>query len=220
MTRPNPWGENWHNENYSSAEMDQLFDQIFGPKCTFMGFLPAGKRKWVKKRTDGVMEVIKLHSARGYMYYGFFGLSFPWIPHGNWKQVCWHKTPKSAEVDLRYQPPNERDWAIPKGRTVAAERATLVSTEICEKCEPWFAKMKDQRNILAELEQKRLSRDFYSFVQDLTVYCFWQARIGKWNGFEEKIETQLKSYFGQNGFPELKQLLEQETLRSKPQSEI
>src|SRR5207249_8007698 len=64
MTRPSPWGENWHNENYSSAEMEGLLNQVFAPKCIFMGFSPAGKRKWVKTRQGGTMEVIYLHSDR------------------------------------------------------------------------------------------------------------------------------------------------------------
>ena len=141
MTRPNPWGENWHNENYSSAEMEGLLNQVFAPKCIFMGFSPAGKRKWVKTRQGGTMEVIYLHSGRGFQYFASFGLSFPWIPHGNWKKVCWHKTPKSALIDLGYEPRDSFVWMIPKGRTVASEPANLVSTEICEACEPWFAKM-------------------------------------------------------------------------------
>lgn len=215
MTRPNPWGENWHNENYSSAEMDTLLGQIFGPKCIFMGFLPAGKRKWVKKRSDGTMEVINIHSDRGFMFYASFGLSFPWIPHGNWKRVCRHKTPKLAVLDLWYEPPSKVDWAIPKGRTVAAEKAKAVSTEVCEACEPWFAKMADEQNILSELERRRVSRDFYNYVQGLTVYLFWQARIGKWQGFDATAEEQLKSYFGEDGLPELRQLLEAEAARAR-----
>jgi len=46
------------------------------------------------------MEVIYLHSDRGFQYFPSFGLSFPWIPHGNWKKVCWHKTPKSAVIEV------------------------------------------------------------------------------------------------------------------------
>ena len=161
------------------------------------------------------MEVIYLHSDRGFQYFASFGLSFPWIPHGNWKKVCWHKTPKSAVIDLGYEPRDSFVWMIPKGRTVASERANLVSTEICEACEPWFAKMADQRRLLLELERRRASPYFYHFVQGLTVDLFWQARFGTWQGFDAKSEGQMKSYFGEEGFPKLKQLLEQEAARAK-----
>jgi hypothetical protein len=212
MTRPNPWGENWNNEFYSSAEMDMLLAQIFGPKCAFMGFLPAGKRKWVKSRADGTMELINLHFDRG-LVFANFGLSFPWIPHGNWKQVCWHKTAKSSVLDLWYEHADIYAWSIPKGRMVAEERAKIVSTEICEACEPWFIKLTSEQNILQELERRRSSANFYSFVQGLTVYLFWQARIGKWGGLDAKSEQQMKSYFGEDGFPEFKKLLDGEVAR-------
>ncbi len=215
MTRPNPWGENWHNKNYSSAEMETLLNQIFGPKCIFMGFSPAGKRKWVKTRRDRTMEVIYLHSDRGFQYCPSFGLSFPWIPHGNWKKVCWHRTPKSAVIDLGYERRDSFVWMIPKGRTVASERANLVSTEICEMSEPWFVKMADQRSLLQELERRRASPYFYHFVQGLTVDLFWQARSGTWQGFDARSEGQMRSYFGEEGFPELKRLLEQEGTRAR-----
>jgi hypothetical protein len=68
--------------------------------------------------------------------------------------------------------------------------------------------MLDEKRILEELECRRSSRDFYCYVQELTVYLFWQARIGKWQGLDSIAEEQLKKYFGGDGFPELKQLLE------------
>ena len=205
----NPSSLGWNNETYSSAEMDQLIERIFGPKCLFMGFSAAGNRKWVKVRQDGTMEVIHVHSDRGFQYYPIFGLSFPWIPHGNWKKICWHRTPKSAVLDLRYQLPDSFAWAIKRGRIEAAERAKIVSARLCEVCEPWFSKMLNEKNVLEELESRRASREFYSYVQVLTVYLFWQARTGKWEGLDSVAEDQLTSYFGE-GFPELKQLLEKE----------
>jgi len=159
------------------------------------------------------MEVINLHSDRGYIFYASFGLSFPWIPHGNWKGVCWHRTPKSAVIDIGFESPTKVDWSIAKGRTVAAERAQIVSTEVCEACEPWFLKMADEQSLLEELNRRRASPTFYAFVQGLTVDLFWQARMGKWQGFDEMAEAQLKSYFGEEGFTELRRLLDQEAVR-------
>lgn len=214
MAQPNPWGENWHNENYSSAEMDQLLGKIFGAKLTFMGFLPAGDRKWVKKRNDDAMEVISLHSDRGFIFYANFGLSFPWIPHGNFKTVCWHRTPKSALIDLRYERPTGVDWSLPKGRTVAAERAQIVSAEICETCGPWFSKMLNQDRLLEELKRLRTRPGFINYVQCLTVDLFWRARVEKRCDLAPPVEAQLRSYFGEDGFLKVKCLLEQAETRS------
>lgn len=154
------------------------------------------------------MEVAKLLSGLGFNV--TFGLSFPWIPHGNLKKVCWHRTPKSSEIDLWYETKDRTAWEIPKSRTAAAEKAAHVSTLVCETCESWFARMADKQSILDELEIRRASRDFYNYVQGLTVYLFWRARIGKWNGLDTMAEDQLKKYFGEEGFPERKQLLENE----------
>ena len=213
MARSNPWGENWRNENCSSAEMDTLLAQVFGPKCAFMGFEPAGKRKWVRTRKDGVMEVIALHSDRRFIFYAGFGLSFPWIPHGDWKQVRWHRTPRSAVIDLGHESAGKVDWSMPKGRTLASDRAKVVSTELCESCEPWFAAMGDERRVLEELERLRNAPYFYEFVQQLTVYLFWQARARGHQEIDAGSERQLRSYVGDAGFLEVKYMVEKEATR-------
>lgn len=192
--------------------MDSLLGQIFGPKCTFMGYLPAGKRKWVKTRSDGTMEVIRLQFDRG-LVFPSFGLSFPWIPHGNGNNVCWHKTAKNSVIDLPYRVSDVFAWSIPKGRIDAAAKANIVSTEVCERCEPWF-KVMNVEGILNEFESWRTSGNFYPYVQILTAYWFWQARSGRFQTLDDKSERQLKSYFGEDGFPRLKQLLEEEAARA------
>jgi hypothetical protein len=206
--RPNPWGPNWHNENHSSAEMDEVLGQIFGPKCAFMGFMPAGKRKWVKTRPDSTMEVIKIHSNTGGHSYPSFGLSFPWIPHGISGSLRWHRTPKSSVLDLPYEHPH--DWSITRRRTITTQRANEISAIICETCEPWFARMMNVHSILAEFERRRANPQFQNYPQLRTAYAFWMARSGKWFGFDDAAKRYLGSYFGEEGVVEVTRLLEKE----------
>jgi hypothetical protein len=208
--RMNPWGPNWHNENYTSGEMDDLLGKIFGPKCIFMGFLPAGKRKWVRTRPDGTMEVIKLYSDGALYFLPFFGLSFPWIPHAVSESLRWHKTPKSATMDLQHQHPSKVDWKLPRQRTLAAEQANKISTEVCEACESWFARLSHTENFLEELERRRAAPGFHNSVQILTVYQFWQARIGKWRGFDDLTKRYLTGYFSATALLQVEQLLKNE----------
>lgn len=211
MSQANPWGENWQTQYYSSAEMEALLDQAFGEKCVSMGFQPAGKRKWIKTRTNGVMEVVYIHSDRGFQYYPSFGLSFPWIPHGDWKKICWHRTPKLAVIDLGHQSENQRSsfvWAISKERASTIARAESVATELCSTCGPWFNKFVDDDSIYGELKRRRKSPFYYNFVQALTVDLFWQARMRDWNGFDDRSEKALSKYFGEEEFQKLRQLIE------------
>ena len=164
MESRNPWGDNWSVENYSSAEMDLLLANVFSPKLEFMGFRPAGSRKWACERTNGSFEVVKLHCDRGFIFYASFGLSFSWIPHSVNQSLKWHRTAKSALLDLPFTKPQERDWSISKQRTLAYDRANQVSAELCETCEPWFRETKIDANVTSELERHRLTPSFHNFV--------------------------------------------------------
>lgn len=190
--------------------MDEVLGQVFGPKCAFMGFMPAGKRKWVKLRSDSTMEVIKIHSNTGGDSHPSFGLSFPWIPHGISGSLRWHRTPKSSVIDLPYERPHGTDWSITRQRTGTTERANKISAIICETCEPWFASMAKVHNLLAEFERRRADPQFQIYPQLRTAYEFWMARSEKWFGFDDPTKRYLASYFGEDGILEVTRLLEHE----------
>ncbi len=214
MESRNPWGENWNVENYSSAEMDSLLAKVFSPKLEFMGFKPAGSRKWARERTNGSFEVVKLHCDRGFIFYASFGLSFSWIPHSVNQSLKWHRTAKSALLDLRFKKSPEPDWSISKQRKLANDRANQVSMELCEACEAWFLTMRTDDNVTRELERKRARPHFYGYVQDLTVWHFWTARKASWPGLDQQSRDQLKSYFGETDFQIVEGLLNKEAASS------
>jgi hypothetical protein len=213
MRSANPWGENWHNENHSSAEMDSILDRIFGAKLLFMGFEPAGKRKWTKSLSADSTSVVELRSDRGFIFYAGVGVCFPWIPHAVSQTIRWHKTPQAAHIDLRFLPGKERDWSISKSRALATDRANRVSEEVCGVCEDWLPRMKETANVTAEILHRSKDPLFHGYVHELTVFHFWMARSGKWDGMDEKSAAHLTSYFGEAGFIVVDRLLKEEAAR-------
>ena len=75
--------------------------------------------------------------------------------------------------------------------------------------------MTEERRVLEELERLRASPYFYQYVHQLTVDSFWRARTRGRQEFDARAESQLKSYFGDAGFLEVKHLIEKEAARSR-----
>ena len=86
------------DERCPPSLVDRIVGEVFDSRLLASGFQRATRRKYVRRRIPHTYDVI------------LWGLSLDFVPHVQGRQtetVQWHRTPKTANPDLRY---SETDW--------------------------------------------------------------------------------------------------------------
>jgi hypothetical protein len=104
------------------------YEAILGPER----FERAGPMKWVRTRRPPIRDVIQVYALKGGMYTTRWGVSLDFVPHVVDGTVRWHRTARSARIDLGYDPldfvdPRVGAWnARPSADDPAFEPLSLV----------------------------------------------------------------------------------------------
>lgn len=89
-------------ERTAATLIDEIFEAIFGVELSKHGFKYANHRKWVRSHKDEIRELFLIQALKGANYSPVWGFSLDFVPHCSGKKILWHRTPKSARLDLRY----------------------------------------------------------------------------------------------------------------------
>jgi hypothetical protein len=169
--------------------VDLVVADTFDPPVTQAGFVKVSARRYVRKRLVGTRDVIELHSDRGILIL-VWGFSFDFVPHiaGRFTEtVRWHRTDKSANLDLRYSGlgrlcsgPREQGATIQlwRGESRLRQDAQLSKDRLLLKA---LAKLDSVRNLhdVSDLfESEARETHFFNFPQIVLAYAFYLARTG------------------------------------------
>src|SRR5262249_20877004 len=91
----------------SHLSMQLVLHEAFGTQLESEGFVQSARRRWVRSVKAPIREVVQVNEATYWRYKPYWGLSLDWAPHVSGTSVKWHRTAKSARLDLWHDP--ERD---------------------------------------------------------------------------------------------------------------
>ena len=113
-----------------AARIYAIFEEIIDPAT--LGFTTA-KPGLLARLIDGdIAHVIKLRALKGASYDVCFGVSLSYVPYPYVPQVKWHRTPKSANLDLFEEP--QVDWWRASNHKAEEVNPYLVNISLGEKC--------------------------------------------------------------------------------------
>ena len=192
----------------SSAIMDEIFEVIFGAELTSNGFQYIHRRKWVRSRVPEIRDLFAIQALKGANFSPLWGFSLDYVPHQAGKKVLWHRTPKSARFDLRYDlmdfghPDDvDRRWVIPSlyGKQEAERFARRVMKNALPQALEFFdqvTRIDDLPKVFEDLMKKPAIRfSFSNYVQQPLAYAFTLAKLKRYN----EAEAILKRYVAEYG---------------------
>jgi hypothetical protein len=97
VTEPLEWQE------ASAAEIDAIVSAIVDPLLVAAGFTHVARRKWVRARPP-IRQLFEYHQSKGGWYLVRWSISLDFVPHVSGSRLAWHRTDKSADGDLIYDP--------------------------------------------------------------------------------------------------------------------
>ncbi len=106
-----------------------IFEEIVNP--TRLGFVKAKRGYLARRIDDDITHVLKLDHLKGSACGIAYGASLSYLPYPYVPSVRWHRTLRSASVDLCEQP--QVDWLDLNAGSYSAE-SHIATTMLGEKC--------------------------------------------------------------------------------------
>jgi hypothetical protein len=186
----------------SAAELRRVIVGAFDPVLSAAGFERATELKWVRRAAPSIRHVVEAAPARHGGRLVHWGVSLDFVPHCVGASVRWHRTARSARLDLGFDPLNFRDewdftaqpWTIPLdlGAPTPAERARSIAAALAEHAYPWLDAIDGLPSLPAAFEREAARTGgqfgFDDYVQYRLAYAFVLARLGWRDRAESELE--------------------------------
>jgi hypothetical protein len=176
----------------TAAELHDVVFDAFDPGLSAASFAWVGDLKWVRSVDADIRHVVEAYPGRRGARVPRWGVSLDFVPHVVGSAIRWHRTPKTARIDLGYEPHNFQDewdfegqnWVIwPNlGHPTPAERAGSIAQQFGGTALPWLDQIDGLSSLPAAFEREEAREGgqfgFDNYVQYRLAYAFTLARLG------------------------------------------
>jgi hypothetical protein len=177
----------------SADEMLQILRITFGPQLESAGFTESGTRMWTRSVKTHITEVFQIQPVKGLSYSPRWGLSLDFVPRISGSSIKWHRTPKSAVIDLKYDPLDYERIPFCTSRIdgcSAEQTSQRLADGSISSALSWFDKVRSEEDLLTAFEEARSLKAirfaFYNYRPHAIAYAFVLSRAGRLN--EAKVE--------------------------------
>ena len=202
----------------TAAEIDRTLEPILGALLSPVGFepLPRGRR-WVRARPP-LRDIFEVAPAKGTSLLSHWGVSLDFVPHVQGKSVGWHRTNKSARMDILCGPrdlfEDSRAWEIQafQGETGVQRDAARILPRAVALALEWFATF-SASNLLERIEQHRSAErpanalKFENRTQQPLAYAFLLARAGRMDEAVAVLDRATTQFVAPSAAEQLRELL-------------
>jgi hypothetical protein len=171
------------------ALIDKILAELFDPPLSHVGFKKVRPRFYVRTRLPEMNDVIEFYRSRLDLIL-VWGPSLNFVPHitGGVENVRWHRTPKSAHIDLRYSGFDkhrqiELSIQTTQGAQTLSRSAQSTLAEILPKALEYFESIRVFSDLSAKFREAALPNQWGWTLemryQEHLAYCFYLAKSGQ-----------------------------------------
>jgi hypothetical protein len=171
------------------ALIDKILAKTYDAPLSRVGFKNIRPRFYVRARLPEMNDVIEFYRNRFDLIL-VWGPSLNFVPHitGGVENVRWHRTPKSARIDLRYSGFDRHsriEWSIQttQGDQTLSRSAQLTLVEILPKALAYFESVRVFSDLSAKFREAALPNQWGWTLemrcQEHLAYCFYLAKSGQ-----------------------------------------
>ena len=193
----------------TAAQLDAIIHSHFGSALEGAAFSMTGRRRWVRSRCNEFRDVFEIASLKGGRCYPRWGLSLNYCPQIKGKKIHFHRTEKSAQIDVVWDPIDYVDapsrameswvfdslWTKPRK---ASSQAGKVAKKAVPRALTWFSGNNSVDDIITVLEAKKTEKvyrfGFANYVQQPLALALSYAQIGNSVRAAQLLEEYIVSY--------------------------
>lgn len=175
-----------------ARRVDAVLDATFGSALRADGFVEIRHRVWARARVPEITDVFNIQALKGASLSPRWGFSVAFVPHVASGKVTWHRTLKSARLDIRYDPVDytgNKESADPLLHTLYGEAklrdqaAVLAPLALTQAASFWgsvtaIADLPHVLQRLKDMDKKATRFGFYNYPTHPLSLAFVHARLG------------------------------------------
>ena len=175
----------------SASDVDAILREVFGPPLEERGFVPVRRRAWVRSEKPHIRDLFELQPLKHGTPVPIWGFSLDFVPHLSGRRLLrWHRTPKSARFDLRYDPMDYAKttfgWTVREGDEIPVEETRKSARHLMERVVPMAVAYWDSVQVVGDLpaafqdkrERPAQRFGFESYVYEVMAEAFVAAALG------------------------------------------
>ena len=199
-------------EPVATSAVNEIVSSVADPLLVAAGFHSTKPRRWIRSFAP-IRHIFEIVPMKGASYVPTWGISFDFVPHITGGKLAWHRTEKSARINIVYDPVDfDASWREracidsfhgPEGPLSDAQR--VLTTAIRQALE-WLEPVRDLADALDRAEFLRTADrpggrfGFANYVQQPLAYAFLLAR----NGAREDALKALDGWIASHELSELR----------------
>lgn len=179
-------------ELLSAAQRDAIVAVHLRQHLPPLGLIENGPRKWIDGRQPPVRRLFELRLVKGAGLKVCWGFSLDFVPHISGGRVRWHRSDKTAMLDVIVDPRSLAPATYIHGaERLAADLRSVLPEAVSRAKETWdkgttYQGMLDIIREIRELRSNALGYDNYA--QMPLAYVFLSAKIGDVQSAEQELD--------------------------------
>jgi len=191
----------------TAAQLDGLIRSSFDDRLQSADFERTGRRRWVRSRIAGIRDLFEFVSLRSVLN-PRWGFSLDYCPTVENRRLKWHRTVKSARIDVVNDPIDYVDapsremdlWTVSSLQSEPDARSCVQA--LADRAMPaalkWFASVNSAPDLLALLAAKKgesaVRFGFRNHVQQPLALALTYAQLGETQTAERLLDDYVSDY--------------------------
>ncbi len=182
----------------SATQRDEIIVAHLREFLPSLGLIELSTRTWIDGSQPPARRIFELQLLKAASMKACWGFSLDFVPHISGGRLRWHRSDKSALLDVFIDPKNLPNPSFIQGSAhLAADLRTLLPEAVAKAQESWkrgstFHGMLD---IIREIRAKKTNCfDFYNYCQLPLAYAFLSAKVGDLQSAEQEIEQYVQAH--------------------------
>ena len=164
-----------------------------------LGLTERSIRIWIDGSQPPVRRIFELQLLKGASMKASWGFSLDFVPHISGGRVRWHRSDKSAMLDVIIDPRHLPTPSFLHGSEhLAADLRKLLPEAVAKAQESWIkgSTFHGMLDIIREIREHNTNPNcfgFYNYSQLPLAYAFLSAKVGDMQSAEQEIELYVTS---------------------------